>query len=74
MNDTLKQQFIMSQLEVERLNTQIIDISAQNEQNLQDRIEEYRQLEKHHRKALVRTKAEGKNAFEKLKHKVQELK
>ena len=51
-----------------------MDISAQNEQNLQDRIEEYRQLEKHHRKALVRTKAEGKNAFEKLKHKVQELK
>ena len=51
-----------------------MDISAQNEQNLQERIEEYRSLEKFHRKKLVRTKEEGKFAFEKLKLKVQELK
>ena len=47
-----------------------MDISAQNEQNLQERIEEYRSLEKFHRKKLVRTKEEGKFAFEKLKLKV----
>ena len=74
MSETLKQQFIASQIEVERLNTQILDISAQNEQNLQERIEEYRSLEKFHRKKLARTKEEGKFAFDKLKHKVLEMK
>ena len=41
---------------------------------MQERIEEYRSLEKFHRKKLTRTKEEGKFAFEKLKLKVQELK
>jgi hypothetical protein len=51
-----------------------MDISAQNEQTLQERIEEYRNLEKFHRKKLMRTKEEGKFNFDKIKMKVQELK
>ena len=64
----------LQQLEIERLNAQIMDITAQNEQTLQERIEEYRNLEKFHRKKLNRTKEEGKFHFDKLKLKVQELK
>lgn len=51
-----------------------MDITSQNEQTLQERIEEYRNLEKFHRKKLQRTKEEGKFNFDKLKMKVQELK
>ena len=64
----------MSQLEIERLNKEIQDISAQNEANLQERIEEYRSLEAFHRKKLHRTKEEGTLHFDKLKLKVEELK
>lgn len=51
-----------------------MEITSQNEQTLQERIEEYRNLEKFHRKKLQRTKEEGKFHFDKLKLKVQEMK
>ena len=72
--EELRQQLAIAQVEIERLNKEIADISSQNEANLQERIEEYRSLEQFHRKKLHRTKEEGTLHFDKLKLKVQELK
>jgi len=68
--EEVRQKYVWSQLEIERLNKEIQDISAQNEANLQERIEEYRTLEQFHRKKLHRTKEEGTLHFDKLKLKV----
>ena len=74
VQEELRQQLTIAQVEIERLNKEIADISSQNEANLQERIEEYRSLEQFHRKKLHRTKEEGTLHFDKLKLKVQELK